>query len=622
MRRTSVGYGLAALAAAGGAAWLMRSRTGGLSALINQTSEAVDKSVGWHKLPLPLAVPVLIGLRNTLREQNLYDTRTLPSTGQSVPVPEDQRYRTVRTADGSFNDLSDPLMGATGTRMGRNVPLEYASAEQEPDLMTPNPRTVSLELMTREQFQPATTLNVLAAAWLQFMVRDWFSHGKSPRDNPWRIPLADNDPWPERPMTIVRTPPDPTRPASDAGMPDTRVNAETHWWDASQIYGSTKPAQMQVRSGEGGKMKMGPDGLPAIDPSFERHPADVSGFWLGLGLLYTLFTLEHNAICDRLHAEYPSWSDDDLFDHARMINAALMAKIHTIEWTPGIISHPTTTFAMNANWWGLQGERLHRLFGRLSRGEVLSGIPGSEPDHHTAPFAMTEEFVAVYRMHPLVPDDYDFRSATNGAPIRQAEFPELVGKYALGLLHQISLTDLMYSFGIAHPGAITLHNFPRHLQHFNRPDGILQDMAATDILRSRELGVPRYTKFRELMHMRPIRTFEELTDNPQWVEELRRVYENDIDKVDLTVGMFAEPKPQGFGFSDTAFRVFILMASRRLKSDRFYTSDFTPEVYTPVGMDWINNNTMSTVLLRHFPGLAPALHGVPNAFGPWNKLAD
>ena len=48
--------------------------------------------------------------------------------------------------------------------------------------------------------------------------------------------------------------------------------------------------------------------------------------------------------------------------------------------------------------------------------------------------------------------------------------------------------------------------------------------------------------------------------------------------------MFAEPLPEGFAFSDTAFRIFILMASRRLNSDRFFTRDFTPHVYTPLGM--------------------------------------
>ena len=68
------------------------------------------------------------------------------------------------------------------------------------------------------------------------------------------------------------------------------------------------------------------------------------------------------------------------------------------------------------------------------------------------------------------------------------------------------------------------------------------------------------------------------------------------------VGMFAEPKPEGFGFSDTAFRVFILMASRRLKSDRFFTRDYRPEVYTPGRHRLGRERTrMRDVLLRHFP---------------------
>jgi len=51
---------------------------------------------------------------------------------------------------------------------------------------------------------------------------------------------------------------------------------------------------------------------------------------------------------------------------------------------------------------------------------------------------------------------------------------------------------------------ITLHNYPRGLQNFQRPDGIPQDLAATDIIRSRELGVPRYNEFRRLLHLKPI----------------------------------------------------------------------------------------------------------------------
>jgi hypothetical protein len=79
-----------------------------------------------------------------------------------------------------------------------------------------------------------------------------------------------------------------------------------------------------------------------------------------------LFAKEHNAICDRLRAEYPSWPDDELFERARLVNAALLAKIHTVEWTPLVISHPTTRVALPANWWGLAGERPHHHVDRAA----------------------------------------------------------------------------------------------------------------------------------------------------------------------------------------------------------------------------------------------------------------
>jgi hypothetical protein len=61
------------------------------------------------------------------------------------------------------------------------------------------------------------------------------------------------------------------------------------------------------------------------------------------------------------------------------------------------------------------------------------------------------------------------------------------------------------------------------------------------------------------------------------------------------------------------------MASRRLNSDRFFTTDFTPQVYSEAGMAWLQQNSMLTVLQRHYPALLPALRGVTNAFAPWNR---
>ena len=95
-----------------------------------------------------------------------------------------------------------------------------------------------------------------------------------------------------------------------------------------------------------------------------------------MGMLITLFVREHNAVCDRLKADYPHWDDEELFQRARLVVAALLAKIHTAEWTPAVISHPTTVYALRANWFGVAGERIARTFGRISDSEVISGIPG------------------------------------------------------------------------------------------------------------------------------------------------------------------------------------------------------------------------------------------------------
>jgi Animal haem peroxidase len=591
------------------------NRKGDLTRAFDAAATRVDQKLGWHKLPPPLGLLVLVGMRGTLREDNLTDTGSVRAAG-TPPVPP-EGYLEERSADGIYNDLKDPMMGSANTRFGRNAPLGYTYPDDEDKLLHPSPRTVSVELMTRDEFQPARTLNLLAAAWLQFMVRDWLSHGRSNKDNPWQVPLPPGDDWHENPMRILRTAEDPTRTSNETNLPPTHLNTETHWWDASQLYGSDLEFQKKARTGIDGKLHLDRNNLEVPDTQSLVQQANLAGWWTGLELMFTLFALEHNAICDRLKSAYPDWSDEALFQHARLINAALLAKIHTVEWTTAILGHPTLQIAMRANWWGVLTETVHKLFGRLTSSEVLSGIPGSNTDHFGIPYSITEEFVAVYRMHPLIPDDLTFRSARTDTVLGTRTFEACAGLRAQNVTEAFGIQDLLYSFGRMNPGAVTLHNFPRSLQRFERPDGVVIDLAAHDILRSRELGVPKYNEFRRLMHMKPVEKFEDITPNREWSEQIKRVYEGDIERIDLSIGLFAETPPPGFGFSDTAFRIFILMASRRLNSDRFFTTHYTPEVYTPEGMKWIDDNNMGDVLKRHFPDLAAGLEGVSNAFAPW-----
>ena len=53
----------------------------------------------------------------------------------------------------------------------------------------------------------------------------------------------------------------------------------------------------------------------------------------------------------------------------------------------------------------------------------------------------------------------------------------------------------------------------------------------------------------------------------------------------------------------------------------FFATDFRDETYTVAGMKWVRDNDMRSVLLRHFPELAPALAGVANPFAPWNPVS-
>lgn len=618
---------------------------------------ATNRFIPWHRwgnfLPI-LGVINLVHIRDRMRKQNLYDTESIGSRQSYASELEYYKRQggcpimplVHRSPDGSYNELSQVHMGQAGTRFGRNTPLgeiplqlgpgEVPEPGNDPKrLLDPNPRKVAQALMTRTEFKPATTLNLLAAAWIQFMIHDWFFHTVDDKGAWIILPKIEGE---EAGMRLL-----PTEIGCDPQFQDHLIvyaNRETQWWDGSQLYGSTLEIQKKIRSGEQGMLRIlnAPHHLlpsRAVIPEPGSDGLEITGvsenWWLGLGLLHSLFTLEHNAICDRLSQAYPHWGDEQLFQTARLINTALIAKIHTVEWTPGILAHPTIKIALEGNWWGILGEKINKVLGRVTSNEVFSGILGSEQDHFGVPFSFTEEFTSVYRLHPLLPDDLVFQSI-NGQPMScaAATLSDVIGQGSRQMMEQNAMADLLYSFGLMHPGAIVLKNYPNALrnnplvQHVKEGDEIRSniDLAAVELFRDRERGVPRYNAFRQMLNLHRISSFAELTPDRKLAEEIRKVYNNKIDDVDLMVGLFAEEPPRGFGFSDTAFRIFILMASRRLNSDRFFTTDFTPAVYSPEGIEWIQNNTMRSVLIRHFPELAPALRHSQNAFAPWARVHE
>src|SRR5262249_56011255 len=121
-------------------------------------AEVADGKIGWQGLPVPVGLAVLIGIRDVLRKNNLYDTSGLPAANVPPVPPATPEVRTTRSLDGTYNDLAQPRMGMAGSRFGRNVPLGYAQPDPLPELMQPNPREGSRALLTRVALVLATAV--------------------------------------------------------------------------------------------------------------------------------------------------------------------------------------------------------------------------------------------------------------------------------------------------------------------------------------------------------------------------------------------------------------------------------------------------------------------------------
>ena len=585
----------------------------------------------WDREPLWLGLLTLAHMREQLETQNLknpYPDGVRTAFQQDLVAPGATAW--FRTYDGSWNDPKNPREGSANVRFPRNVDARAAFPDRG-TLDEPSVARISEELLARRggEMQAVPFLNLLAASWIQFMVHDWVSHRTFPPNGSAHV-LAVPDGLPirteyyQKEIRIGKTMPDPTRQPLDAGSPPTTINEVTSWWDASQLYGSDVTTAARLRAGVDGKLRLDGEFLPR-DSNGDELAGYQRNWWVGLSILHTLFVKEHNAICDRLRELNPIWDDERLFHTARLINAAIMAKIHTVEWTPAILPNPTLKLALEANWYGLLESRLFRkrrkVLRRIKiRHGVVGGLVGNPVEKHGVPYGLSEEFVEVYRLHELLPDSLSILNLGRPAQQEQVMLVETRGRCAPTLAREHGIANLIASFAVQSPGQITLHNYPDSLRRLAVPGAPVLDVAAADVLRARERGVPRYNAFRRQLGLRPIRHFEDLTDDAEDVATLRRIYGN-VEQLDMHVGTRAErTRPRGFGFGETLFQIFILNASRRLQADHFFTDAFNAETYTQAGLDWIDDATFKSVLLRHYPELAATgLTNVENAFEPWDS---
>ncbi|ESQ49954.1 hypothetical protein EUTSA_v10020279mg [Eutrema salsugineum] len=584
---------------------------------------AVDKMVPWHKLPVFLGLAYL-GLRRHLhQEYNLINVGKTPVGTRFNPI--DYPYR---TADGKFTDPFNEGVGSQNSFIGRNCP----PVDQKIKLLKPDPMVVATKLLTRRKMiDTGKQFNMIAASWIQFMIHDWVDHLEDTDQIELSAPKEAAKGCPLSSFRFFKTKEVPT---GFFEIKTGSLNTRTPWWDSSVIYGSNSKTLERVRTYKDGKLKISEEtGLLLHDDDGLAISGDIRNSWVGVSALQALFIKEHNAVCDLLKKEYEDLEDEDLYRHARLVTSAVIAKIHTIDWTVELLKTDTLLAGMRANWYGLLGKKFKDTFGHVGS-SIFGGVVGmKKPQNHGVPYSLTEEFTSVYRMHSLLPDqlhmrDIDVTPGPNKSlPLTQeVSMEKLIGREGEETMSQIGFTKLMVSMGHQACGALELMNYPAWFRDLvpqdpnghDRPDHI--DLAALEIYRDRERNVARYNDFRRAMFMIPIKTWEDLTDDKEAIELLDDVYGGDVDELDLLVGLMAEKKIKGFAISETAFNIFLLMATRRLEADRFFTSDFNEMTYTKKGLEWVNTTeNLKDVFDRHYPEMTDSWMNSESAFSVWDS---
>lgn len=564
----------------------------------------------------PTGILKLVIHRKILEKCNLYrvPVTEFPKKLESFRRSSSSLRRRSKSAFGT--DLVIPTAGMEGSWIGRNMPAlpkHLRDPHGKPDV-----QLIAQRLLARDDFKPAgSQLNILAASWIQAMVHDWIGHfdGRKvitvgSRETESLCPFARN------PFRFKETEDQP------GGF--YRSN-RSMWWDGSFVYGNSdlclNQARLQVNGKVTAKMKVNTTPNLLVEKITEKQngtstsiyaTGDNQNSWVGVALLQDLFLREHNFICDRIADG--KMTEDEIFDKARIIISALIAKIHTTDWTVELLDTRLLEIGMNTNWDGLAKtlgfSKPEGLFSKMGEKK------GKQANNQGTPFCLTEEFAAVYRLHSLSPPGL---FVGDGEDPEFIELSKLIGNEGRAQMKKTEArARQMMKAVLSWPcGNLVSNNYPnafRNLTPTDKEGHDLKeeeniDLAALDLFRDRERGILKFNEFRRKLFLKPYYSWMELTGgNAKDAKKLELIYgpgQGGIEKLDLLVGDMYERKPmEGFALSETSFIIFLLMASRRLDSDRFLNEYYTEKTYTAWGLAHVKSNKgLYDLLERHYPEL-------------------
>lgn len=338
-------------------------------------------------------------------------------------------------------------------------------------------------------------------------------------------------------------------------------NAVTATQDLSSVYGVSEEMLKDRRTFVGGCLKSqtvngeeifatekivnGTNRYRCFEKKCELSPFDIRNLLAPTGLVFALlFHRNHNRHARNLAAINPKWDDETLFQTARRWNIAeYQHSVHNeyIETLIGVdlMEH----FALYPQPFG---EYSHYEDDVAAKTIIEFQSTAARQGHNTLVEDVTILEPGTYREHKL--------------DLRNPDVFEQI--FYEGLVDGVLLSQ-MYTPAFQSTPSIPFKNFITVVPHV--------DLAAVDIQRQRDHGVPGYIHYLRYFHDVEVTRWDDLLQFIDWedIEKLRENYKY-IDDIELYVGGHYERKVEGAVVGSTFASIIGLQFHNLKFGDRFF----------------------------------------------------
>ncbi|MEZ6062987.1 MAG: peroxidase family protein [Planctomycetaceae bacterium] len=476
----------------------------------------------------------------------------------------------VRSIDGTGNNLENPELGSTDEQLLRVAASDYADGISAPaGEDRPSAREISNALSAQQEdtLTNDRDLSAFLYVWGQFLDHDIDLTEAQEDGESFDISVPAGDASFDPNGTGTQTIP-LTRSVFDdstgTDSPREQITQITSWIDGSQIYGSDAETAASLRTFEGGRLLIGDDGLLPSGEDGSFLAGDIrANENIELSSMHTLFVREHNLQADRIAAENPGLSDEEIFQQARAIVIAELQAITFNEFLPALLGDG-----------------------------AVSDYAGYDP---TVDPSIANEFsTAAFRFgHSTLNEDIEF-FGNDGLPVRD-EVALREAFFNPDLLRETGIDSVLKYVASSTAQEIdlevvdSLRNFL-----FGEPGQGGLDLVSLNIQRGRDHGLADYNTVREAYGLTRVETFADITSDVGLQQTLEELY-GTVDNIDLWVGGLAEDHVAGSSTGEL-FRTIIVDQFERLRDgDRFWYQN----VFSGRELRDIEHTTLADIIQRN-----------------------